>query len=117
MNANLNLEKAFDKARFEFDKGRLEQVRNLIRTKDSQTSEIPPPPSALVLEALNKSQNKPLPSTFKSTEKRRIPDLTDAEIEEPLGPLLEYLEQTLEIFRKYLSESGTPRLRMKCPNL
>ena len=32
--------------------------------------------------------------------------MTDAEIEEPLSPLLDYLDQSLETFRKYLSESA-----------
>ena len=98
---NLNLDKAFDKAKLE---GRLEGVRNLMRTKDPNAPEIPLPPS--LFNDLRSSTNKPLPAPAGEASKKRAPGLTDAEIEEPLSPLLDYLDQSLETFRKYLSESA-----------
>ena len=95
LNANLNLDKAFDKAR-------LENVRNFIRTRDLHALEIPSLPT------LGEGAfNKPLPSPLSAVDRKKVAVLTDTDIEEPLGPLLEYLEQSLEVFRKYLSEPGT----------
>ena len=91
---NLNLDKAIGQARLS---DRLENVRNLIRTRDPHSAEIPLPPSAIKAE-------KPLPTP--AAQPKKAPGLTDAEIEEPLSPLLDYLDQSLETFRKYLSESA-----------
>lgn len=83
-----------------FDKARLDQVRNLIKSKDPRAPEIPLPPSEQELF------NKSLPSGAAPASVKKAPGLTDAEIEEPLGPLLDYLDRCLETFRKYLSEPG-----------
>lgn len=88
---NLKLDKAYERVR-------LENVRQLIQRKDPNAPEIPLPSDFTDI-------NKPLPTA--TADKKKAPGLTDAEIEEPLGPLLEYLDQCLETFRKYLSEPGT----------
>lgn len=107
---NLNLDKAFDKA---LDKARLENVRNLgnlIRPKDPMAVEIPLPPGEL-----GGPSDKATPaSPVVQNDKKKAPALTDADIEEPLKPLLDYLDDTLAVFRRYFSETGT--LSTECRN-
>lgn len=108
---NLNLDKAFDKARLENVRnigGNLgSNLNNLIRPRDPHAPVIPLPPS---FDELSRSTNKPLPNPSPAQDKKKAAVLTDAEIEEPLRPLLDYLDESLAIFKKYLSESGESRL-------
>jgi hypothetical protein len=101
---NLNLEKAFERARLENGLEGVKNLKNLIKARDPNAPLIPLPPSSALMREKEKTSVNPTSSA--SNEKRRAAELTDAEIEEPLAPLLEYLEQTLYIFRKYLSESA-----------
>lgn len=56
---------------------------------------------------LDKEKALPSPSgSSNAGEKKKPTELSDAEIEEPLAPLLVYLDQSLETFRRHLSESA-----------
>ena len=90
----MKLDKAFDKAR-------IDHVRQMLRPKDSTTPEIPLPTTASD-QVLVGGQAEP----SATPDRRKAVVLTDAEIEQPLSPLLDYLDQCLEVFRRYLNEEG-----------
>lgn len=99
---DLNLDKAFEKARLENGLEGVKNLKNLIKARDPNTPLIPMPAHVMDLEKV-----KPLPVPSGSStagERKKNAELTDAEIEEPLAPLLMYLDQSLETFRRHLSE-------------
>lgn len=100
---DLNLDKAFEKARLENGLEGVKNLKNLIKARDPNAPLIPLPAHMIDLD-----KEKPLPSTSSSSasDKKKNTELTDAEIEEPLAPLLVYLDQSLETFRRHLSESA-----------
>lgn len=99
---DLNLDKAFEKARLENGLEGVKNLKNLIKARDPNAPLIPLPAHMIDIDKV-----KPLPNPSASGatgEKKKAAELTDAEIEEPLAPLLVYLDQSLETFRRHLSE-------------
>lgn len=73
----------------------------MLRPKDPMALEIPLPATASD-QVLGGGKGEP----SATSDRRKAVVLTDAEIEQPLGPLLDYLDQCLEVFRRYLNEKG-----------
>lgn len=82
----------------------VKNLKNLIKARDPNAPLIPLPAHMIDMERMKPSSVSSGSSS--SGEKKKSTELTDAEIEEPLAPLLMYLDQSLETFRRHLSESA-----------
>lgn len=101
---DLNLDKAFERARLENGLEGVKNLKNLIKARDPNAPLTPLPAHMIDMDRLRPSQAPAVQSP--SSEKKKTAELTDAEIEEPLAPLLVYLDQSLETFKRHLSESA-----------